>query len=118
MKEYIRTTHNFSNETRKWVYRGDRGQEKHEAWDKVDCIDVPKYSFGVHALKDAYWMSFDWIVSETIKMFIDNAAGNCHEFGEWFKTTPNAREIIAKDVQKELEMLVELDMVRVRERQI
>jgi len=28
MKEYIRTTHDFDNNTREWVYRGDPGQEK------------------------------------------------------------------------------------------
>lgn len=29
-KEYIRTTHNFNNETHTWIYRGDRGQERCE----------------------------------------------------------------------------------------
>lgn len=115
MKEYIRTTHNFNNDTRKWEYRGDRGCEKFETWKNIDICDdsrTTQWSFGVHALKSDTWMSIGWIIDETISMFKGDAAGNIKDVELFIKNNPNYREIIQKDVEDELKFLVEIDQVR------
>lgn len=123
-KEYIRTTENFSNETREWTFRGDRGQEKFEEWNEPGLqwslctrpVEPKKWSLGVHALSRDHWMDMSWIIAKTCKMFYGDAAGNLREFEYWVKSTPNWREIMQKDIEEELEDLIKLDMVRVREK--
>lgn len=120
MKEYIRTTHNFNNETREWEYRGDREGEKFIEWNDSTVRDKlsfrqTKWSFGVHALKSDMWMSINWVVDETIEEYKGHASDRTEEFLEFIKTDTNYREIIQKDVEKELEYLIELDMVRGRD---
>lgn len=124
MKEYVRTTHNFSNETREWTYRGAMGQEKHEEWLKAEqdgfnfkSIKLEKWSLGLHILKLDMWMSMDWIVWETIEAYKGDAGGNCQEFEQFLKDNPNHKQIIQQQTEHELEALIKLDMVRVRERQ-
>jgi hypothetical protein len=117
-KEYIRTTHNFDNETREWIGRDGRGQDKHKEWNDLDVIDsIPrsKWSFGVHALSRDHWMGIEWIIDETIKMFKGHASDYTKEFEEFIKNTPNYRDIIKKDIEEELVYLVKIDMVRVKE---
>jgi hypothetical protein len=120
MKEYIRTTHNFDNNTRRWVYRGERGMDKYELWNSPEIRDkctwrdtYPFYSLGVHALKDYQWMGIEWIVDETIKEYKGDAAGNKTEFEKFINETLNYREIIKRDILEELDFLISIDMVRV-----
>jgi len=121
-KEYIRSTHYFDNKTRTWIYRGDRGQDRPD-WNDPELItkvctrpcEPKNHSMGVHALRDHMWMDIKWIVSETLKMYYGGADGEPTKFKEWYKNTPNARELIQKDIEEELEMLIKLDMVQVRE---
>jgi hypothetical protein len=124
MKEYIRTTHNFDNETREWNYRGDRSEDKFKQWndpevrDKLDFrpIHPRQWSFGVHALRRDQWMGMNWIVDGTIGMYEGHASDATKEFLEFVKNNPNHREIIQQHIEEEFKLLVELDMVRVRER--
>jgi|SRR5579862_454639 len=118
-KEYIRTTHNFNNETREWIFRGDRGQDKYGAWDYERLrILGPIWSFGVHALKRDGWRRMDWIVEETIKMYLGGAACPSIEkkFKEFINSTPDYKAIIEQHILKEFEILIKEDQVRVREK--
>lgn len=120
MKEYIRTTHNFDNNSRTWIYRGSQGEDKHEQWSSHEVCNRNTpfyYSLGVHTLNSGWWMSLDWIVSETITAFDQGASDGTEEFKEFVKTNPDYRKIIEKDVIGELEYLVSIDMVRVRVRE-
>lgn len=127
MKEYIRTTHNFNNETREWEFRGDKGNDKHGIWDYKNNDEKLKllrketghlYSMGVHALERNYWMTIDQIVTETIKMYRGGAVDWSieKEFIKFVAENENYKEIIKSDILKELEYLIELDEVRVREK--
>ena len=124
MKEYIRATHNFDNNTREWTYRGERGGEKFEQWNNPKLQDslifrpiTPRrWSFGVHALKRDQWMGTNWIIDETINMYTAHASDATEEFLEFIKNNPNHREIIQQHIEEEFKLLIELDMVRVRER--
>lgn len=127
MKEYIRSTHNFDNNTREWEYRGDKGQDKYgeigwsfggnggneydERHRKLGSI----WSFGVHALERDSWRYMRTIIDNTINMYKGHASDSTKEFEEFIKNNPNHRELIKKDILKELEILIELDMVRVRD---
>ncbi len=67
MKQWIRTTHNFNNETREWEYRDDLGH--------YDCSKT-KSILGVHALHSAYWMILSHIVLANIEyqqQYVDEA---------------------------------------------
>lgn len=119
--EYIRSTHRFDNCLREWIYRGDRGEDKHVEWNTPEIIQntvfrrrSPFYSFGVHALKDDRWMGMDWVVDETIKMYIEGASDRTLEFKEFMDTNPNYRDIVRRDVLEELEYLVSVGMVMKR----
>lgn len=112
MKEYIRTTHNFNNDTREWEYR----KENDKKWESPELIyrKTPKWSFGVHALMDDKWMNMRWIIDETIKLHQDCAGVNTEKFDKFIQNTPNYRKIIKQCIEKELKILIKLDMVRVR----
>jgi len=123
--EYIRATHRFDNNTRTWIYRGDRGEDMFEKWNTTEVIiqttsrpkdKTPFYSFGAHALRNDMWMDLDWIVEETIKMYCGDAAGNSDEFKRFMENTPSHRDIIKKDVLDELEYLISIGMVMKREK--
>jgi hypothetical protein len=120
-KEYIRSTHKFDNETREWIYRGDRGEDKYEEWNAVDVnhrvITKNINSFGVHALKRDQWMDMEWIIDETIRMYIGGASDRTREFRELMDDTPEKefRDILRKDILEELEYLISIGMVMVRE---
>jgi len=123
-KEYIRATHNFDNKTREWTYRGDRGQEKFEEWHKAEAeglniipIEPRTWSIGVHALKRDQWMDIKWIVWETIREFKGDAGGNCEEFEQFMDDNPDHEEIIQQHIENDFKRLIELDMIRVRERE-
>lgn len=119
--EYIRSTHRFDNETREWIYRGDRGEDKHEEWNTTEVRERtafrkhPFYSFGVHALKSDQWMDIDWIINETIQMYNGDAAGNMSEFKRFIENTPSYKDIIKGDVLEELEYLISIGMVMEKE---
>lgn len=118
-KEYTRTTHNFNNETRMWEYRGDRGGDKYEQWNSDEVRtklqeSMRQWSFGVHGLESGHWMSLHCIVENAIKYFQNDSTDYTEEFLELKKNNPNYREIVALDIVKELEYLIEIDMVRVR----
>jgi hypothetical protein len=124
-KEYIRATHNFDNNTREWTYRGDRGEEKFEQWRDpalhealtIRPISPKQWSLGVHALKRDMWMSMDWIVNETIGMYKGGADDNPQGFEQFLKDHPtDHRDIIEQHILEEFKLLIELDMVRERER--
>lgn len=121
MKEYIRSTHNFCNKTRTWIYRGDRGQDKYELWnsDEVKAkieTQMYKYSIGVHALKSEQWMSLDWIVDETIKAFRGGADDKPDAFELFIQNNVDYVQIIKSDILKELKYLVSIGMVEERDR--
>lgn len=120
MKNWIRATHNFCNETREWIYRGDRGQDKHELWNSDEVrskleTKMFKYSLGVHALRRDQWMSLDWIVDETIKAYLGGADDRPMEFEKFIQNTPDYIQIIKSDVLKQLKYLVSIGMVEERE---
>jgi hypothetical protein len=123
-KEYIRTTHNFDNDTREWTFRGDRGEEKYKEWNDPEVLKKitfrpsypPFWSMGVHALKDDRWMGIEWIVDETIKMYKGGAYDRPDLFEKFIEENKDHREIIKEMVLEELEYLIKLDMVRERER--
>lgn len=113
MKQYIRTTQNFDNETREWIDRDE--------WRDPNTLELlkasyQKWSFGVHALRRDIWVDMDWIVDETIKMFKGHASDNTKEFLKFISETQNYQEIIQRDIEKEFETLIQLDMIRVREK--
>lgn len=122
-KYYIRTTHNFNNETREWEYRGCKGGDKYELWNSDEVREktlfrkTPSYSFGVHGLESHQWMDLDWIVNNTIEDFLCDTAGNMNKFKEFMKENPDYRSVVEKDVLEELNYLISLDMVRVKEAQ-
>jgi len=119
MKEYTRSTHTFNNETREWKYRGDIDEDKHDMWSVTTNERIKKlghlWSFGVHALERDSWRYMRSIIDNTISMYLGHASDDTEEFEKFVKNTPNHREIIKNDILKELEILIELDMVRVRD---
>lgn len=126
MKEYIRTTHNFNNETREWEFRGDKGNDKHGIWSfsisdeqikRLEKENGHLYSMGVHALSRDYWMSIESIVNDTIKMYLTGAVDWSiqEEFELFMSKNLNYKEIVKSDILKELDILISLDEVRVRE---
>ena len=57
IKEYIRSTHIFDNDTREWIGRDEQGQDKWKEWNTREVAQMcsspifpTKWSFGVHAL--------------------------------------------------------------------
>ena len=125
-KEYIRATHNFDNKTREWIYRGDRGQDKFEQWSNPEVTDKTcvkeingdtKWSLGVHGLRRDQWMNMDWIVRETIEAFRADAGGNWQECYKFLRENPNHKEIVQQHIENDFKLLIELDMVQVRERE-
>jgi hypothetical protein len=124
MKEYIRATHVFDNKQREWIYRGDRGEDKFDVWNSPEVtrnisfrpILPRQWSMGVHALQNDHWMGINWIVDETISMYKAHASDSTQEFLDFITNTPNHREIIRQHIEDELAYLIEMDMVRVREK--
>ena len=126
MKQYIRTTHNFNNETREWDFRGDRGGDKQEDpnWrfggkDKpYKESDKYNWSMGPHTLKNDRWNYMRSIIDETINCYKNDAAdgqGSSENFKKFCEENPNYREIIKQDILREFEYLISIDMVRVRD---
>lgn len=121
MKEYIRSTHNFDNNTREWEYRGDRGQDKYgvDGWafggDPRDKSLEGLWTFGVHALERDGWRYMRTIIDNTIGMYNAHASDRTEEFKKFVKDNPNHRDIIKQHILKELEDLIAKDMVRVRD---
>ena len=111
MKEYIRTTHNFNNSSREWEYRRDKGGDKYNDSDWMFPVIPPiKWSLGVHALRSDRYSYLRTIIDETILYF-----SNDGQFKEKFLKTENIRDAVRKDILKELEILIKLDMVRAKE---
>lgn len=92
MKYYTRTTHNFNNETREWEYRNIWG----------DNISSSGETLGEHACSCNSWEPLWRIVEENRKYRED--------FNE------NIPDNLEQLVEKELDELVKLDIVRVQER--
>jgi hypothetical protein len=124
MKEYIRSTHNFDNNTREWTYRGDRGQDKFDQWRDPNYFESlawrpfspKKWSLGVHALKRDTWMTMNWIIDETIGMYKGGADDHPEEFERFLRNHPNDhRDEIEQHILEEFKLLIELDMVRERD---
>lgn len=90
MKYYIRTTHNFNNETREWEYRNL------PEWNGKES-DFPI----IHVINFHHWESEKFILKEDRGWTINDLGSVPENY---------------KDKQlKELEELVKLDMIRVKE---
>lgn len=62
MRYWTRTTHDFNNETREWVFRKD----------VLPYSDVSKSGLGVHVLNNGQWMNEGEIFSEYDSYYNEN----------------------------------------------
>lgn len=116
---FIRTTHNFDNKTREWIYRGDKGQDMEKKWQNNDNFanDELYWCLGVHVLEQNRWMTFKEVVDETILGFEKGAAGHEGEdsLARLKKDRPlNWREYFEMDVEEDLRFLVRKGMVAIK----
>lgn len=107
VKQYIRTTHNFDNETREWKYRP-------EVCDFLAYTPQihPFWSLGVHALELDSWQFLRQIVDFTVDYFLKE---DMAKFKEFMDHDSQYRQVVKEDILQELRYLIQKDMVRVRE---
>jgi hypothetical protein len=116
MKEYIRTTHNFNNETREW---DDRFSSEYfrKTSEEIGNLGGCYWSMGVHALEQDQWRYLRSIIDTTIDMWERGAANYTGELAikELKENNPNYREIIKQDILKEFEILEKYGEIKVRD---
>lgn len=115
MKEYIRTTHNFNNKTREWEYRGDKDGDEHGQWCKDVSFPDTKWILNLHFLSKYHWTYLRTIIDNAISYY-ENV--KFVEFEALKKENPNYRRMLKNEILKQLEVLINLDMVRVRENKV
>ena len=117
MKEYIRTTSDFNNETREWDDRFS-----YEYYRKMD-EELEKlegdysWSMGVHALHRDRWIYLRSIIDNTLDMW-ERGAGDYTgelEIKKLKENNPNYREIIKQHILKEFELLEKYGLIKVRD---
>ena len=117
MKEYIRTTSDFNNETREWDDRFS-----YEYYRKMD-EELEKlegdysWSMGVHALHRDRWIYLRSIIDNTLDMW-ERGAGDYTgelEIKKLKENNPNYRAIIKQHILKEFELLEKYGLIKVRD---
>ena len=116
MKEYIRTTHDFNNETREWDFRFSSEHDQKRS-DELRTLEGSSWSMGVHAMEQDQWRYLRSIIDTTIDMW-ERGAGDYTgelEIKKLKENNPNYREIIKQDILKEFEILEKYGEIKVRD---